>query len=192
VFASPGTAAGIPDFALTRGTPVAPGTRFDIGALSLTLIPVSHDAAEPTAVAIESRSSGLRAGVAHDLGVVPDGLRRAFADVDLLLLESNHDTEMLRNGPYPPFLQQRIASRSGHLSNDQSASLLRELASPRLQQVVLLHLSEQNNTPRQAQSAAASALRGTRCRCVPVPAPQHSAAGPFGQVMASLQLALGL
>jgi phosphoribosyl 1,2-cyclic phosphodiesterase len=190
VFASAGTLAGIPAYDATRATAVAPGTTVEIGALSVTLIAVSHDAAEPTALTIEGRNSGTRAGVAHDLGIVPETLRAAFIELDVLLLESNHDVEMLRNGPYPPFLQQRIASRTGHLSNFQSASLLRDVASERLQQVILLHLSEENNSPHLAQAAANAALKGTRCRCSPVAAPQGEAMGPFGRAAAPSQLSL--
>lgn len=190
VFASAGTLGGIPEYDVSRATAIAPGGTFGIGALSVTLIPVSHDAAEPTALTIEARTSGTRAGLAHDLGAVPDALREAFTGLDVLLLESNHDIEMLRNGPYPPFLQQRIASRTGHLSNFQSASLLRDVASERLQQVVLLHLSEENNSPHLAQAAANAALKGTRCRCVPVAAPQGEAAGPFGRAAAPPQFSL--
>jgi phosphoribosyl 1,2-cyclic phosphodiesterase len=190
VFASTGTLGGIPEYNATRATAVVPGATFDIGALSVTLIPISHDAAEPTALTIEGRSSGTRAGIAHDLGIVPDALRAAFSELDVLMLESNHDVEMLRNGPYPPFLQQRIASRSGHLSNFQSASLLRDVASERLQQVILLHLSEENNSPHLAQAAANAALKGTRCRCTPVAAPRGEAMGPFGRAAAPSQLSL--
>jgi phosphoribosyl 1,2-cyclic phosphodiesterase len=190
VFASAGTLGGIPEYDTTRATAVAPGATFEIGALRVTLIAVSHDAAEPTALMIEGRTSGTRAGLAHDLGIVPDTLRTAFSELDVLLLESNHDVEMLRNGPYPPFLQQRIASRTGHLSNFQSASLLRDVASERLQQVILLHLSEENNSPHLAQAAANAALKGTRCRCTPIAAPQGEAMGPFGRAAAPSQLSL--
>jgi phosphoribosyl 1,2-cyclic phosphodiesterase len=100
---------------------------------------------------------------------------------------------MLRSGPYPPFLQDRIASRTGHLSNRQSASLARELAGGTLRQLVLLHLSEVNNTPRFALASSAAALGGPRSRIKIAAATQDGVQGPFGdQRGGAKQLALAL
>ena len=124
---------------------------------------------------------------------MPDALRTAFARLDLLLLESNHDEEMLRNGPYPPFLQSRISGGSGHLSNRKSAAFSRELMHEQLRQLVLLHLSEVNNTPKHAVSATEAALRGAKAKCPVTAAPQDRAAGPFGDAAGGVrQLALAL
>jgi phosphoribosyl 1,2-cyclic phosphodiesterase len=193
VYASAGTLAGIAELDTAAATVVEPDTPFTLGAIQLELVRVPHDAAAPTAVLATALRSGFRAGCAHDLGSVPDGLRRAFAQLDLLLLESNHDEGMLRSGPYPAFLQERIASRTGHLSNRQSAALARELAGTTLRQLVLLHLSEVNNTPREATTVATAALAGRRARCAVAAASQDSVAGPFGAARgAALQLPLAL
>ena len=193
VYGSAGTLAAIAGLDAQAAAAVEPGTPFAIGALEFELVRVPHDAAAPTAVLATARRSGFRTGCAHDLGSIPDALRRAFTALDLLLLESNHDEGMLRSGPYPAFLQQRIASRTGHLSNRQSAALARELAGTSLRQVVLLHLSEVNNTPRAAAASASAAVAGLRARCRVAAAAQDRVAGPFGDARGgSLQLPLAL
>jgi phosphoribosyl 1,2-cyclic phosphodiesterase len=193
VFGSAGTVAAIADVDATRSTAVSPAAPFVIGALQIELVPVPHDAAEPMAVVATATRSGFRTGVAHDLGAVPDALREAFARLDLLLLESNHDEQMLRTGPYPAFLRARIAGGSGHLSNAKSASLSRELAGPHLRELVLLHLSEVNNTPKGAMDTQRMELRRARVTCGVTAAPQHKVAGPFGDTAGGVrQLALAL
>jgi phosphoribosyl 1,2-cyclic phosphodiesterase len=193
VYGSAGTIAAIAGLDARRATALRSGAPFTIGALQFELVRVPHDASAPTAVVATATRSGFRTGVAHDLGAVPDTLRTAFAHLDLLLLESNHDEEMLRTGPYPPFLQARISGGSGHLSNRKSAALTREVAGASLREVVLLHLSEANNTPRHAVAAAQTALRAARSRCPVTAAPQDRAAGPFGgSAGAERQLALAL
>jgi phosphoribosyl 1,2-cyclic phosphodiesterase len=193
VFGSAGTVAAIADLDASRSTAMTPAAPFVIGALQVELVAVPHDAAAPTAVVATAVRSGFRTGIAHDLGAVPDSLRTAFARLDLLLLESNHDVEMLRTGPYPAFLQARISGGSGHLSNAKSASLVRELAGAQLRQVVLLHLSEVNNTPRRALDDVGALLRGARAKSAVAAAPQHRVAGPFGDVSGGArQLALAL
>jgi phosphoribosyl 1,2-cyclic phosphodiesterase len=193
VYGSAGTIGAIADLDVPRVTALRSGAPFAIGALQFELVRVPHDATAPTAVVATSTRTGFRTGIAHDLGAIPDKLRAAFAGLDLLLLESNHDEEMLRTGPYPPFLQARISGGSGHLSNRKSAAFARELAAPPLRQVVLLHLSETNNTPARALAAARDALRGAKLRCPVTAAPQDSAAGPFGDSTGGVrQLALAL
>jgi phosphoribosyl 1,2-cyclic phosphodiesterase len=125
------------------------------------LVRVPHDAAQPAAVVITAQRSGARLGVATDLGHVPDELGTAFERLDYLVFESNHDEDMLRNGPYPPFLQARIASDTGHLSNRQTGSLLERAAHRGLRHVLLAHLSQQNNEPKVALAAAKAVLNGT-------------------------------
>lgn len=193
VYGSAGTIAAIAELDERRCTALRSGAAFTIGALQFELVRVPHDASAPTAVVATATRTGFRTGIAHDLGAVPDALRTAFLRLDLLLLESNHDEEMLRTGPYPAFLQARISGGSGHLSNRQSAALSRELAGEQLRQLVLLHLSEVNNTPRHAVIAAEAALRGARARCPVAAAPQNRAAGPFGDAAGGVrQLALAL
>lgn len=179
-YGSAGTLGGITNLDMTRATAVAPGVPFEIGALQFTLVRVPHDATAPTACLATSSRTGFRTGIAHDLGAVPDGLRLAFASLDLLLLESNHDEQMLRSGPYPPFLQDRVAGRNGHLSNRQTAAFLQDLAGPSLREVTLLHLSETNNTPALALASARAAIgRGRQARPIHA-APQDEPSGPFG------------
>jgi phosphoribosyl 1,2-cyclic phosphodiesterase len=118
-----------------------------------------HDATDPVAFRIEAGS--LACAVVTDLGhptaLVADHLR----DLDLLVLEANHDIDMLREGDYPPPLKARILSRVGHLSNAAMAELLARVCSPRLKRLVLAHLSESNNHPDLARFAAEEVLRGT-------------------------------
>jgi phosphoribosyl 1,2-cyclic phosphodiesterase len=193
VFGSAGTLARIRRLDHARSSAVLPGTGWSVGALTVELLSVSHDAASPVAVLATSQRSGFRTGIAHDLGTVSDALRRAFSRLDLLLLESNHDEGMLRAGPYPPFLQDRIAGRHGHLSNRQSAVFARDLAGRTLRELVLLHLSEVNNTPRQAVAAARHALHGARSECTVAASSQHVVVGPFGDGrFAARQLTLAL
>jgi hypothetical protein len=102
-----------------------------------------------------------RSAVITDLGHVPKRLAQHLDGCQLVLLESNHDPELLRIGPYPDFLKKRVASRFGHLSNEQAASLIAELG-PDTTEVVLVHLSRTNNSPLLALSAARAALRGRK------------------------------
>jgi phosphoribosyl 1,2-cyclic phosphodiesterase len=193
VYGSAGTIDAIGELEESRTTSIRSSAPFTIGALQFELVRVPHDASAPTAVVATSMRTGFRTGIAHDLGAVPDKLRAAFAQLDLLLLESNHDEEMLRTGPYPAFLQARIAGGSGHLSNRKSAALTRELAGAQLRHLVLLHLSEANNTPACATRAAQTALRGVNVKCPVTAAPQDRASGPFGDATGGVrQLALAL
>jgi phosphoribosyl 1,2-cyclic phosphodiesterase len=138
---------------------------FAIGALIVAPTPLPHDAAQ---VALVLSSGGRRAAIVTDLGEVPPALAEALAGVDVALIESNHDAEMLSRGPYPAFLKRRVASARGHLSNAQAHALLQAL--PReTHTVVLMHLSETNNRPALAMEMARDALagRGTRLLCAP-------------------------
>ena len=115
-----------------------------------------HDAVDPVAFRVEA--AGFAAAVVTDLGHGTALVADHCADLDLLVLEANHDIEMLRNGSYPDALKARILSRVGHLSNAAMADLLSRALSPRLRRVVLAHLSEQNNHPDLARFAAQAVL----------------------------------
>lgn len=117
-----------------------------------------HDAEDPVAFRVEAgpTAAAVVTDLGHPTALVADHLQ----DLDLLVLEANHDVEMLREGTYPPQLKARILSRVGHLSNAAMAELLARILSPRLQQVVLAHLSESNNHPDLARFAAEEVLRG--------------------------------
>jgi phosphoribosyl 1,2-cyclic phosphodiesterase len=151
VIGSAGTVRGLPA-ELRKGAKVV-RERVRVGGLDIELIPVAHDANEPTAYAITARATGVRAGITHDLGEPSDRLIAAFRGADLLCIEANHDAGMLRTGPYPAFLKERIASATGHLSNDQCTAFIDAVATASLRAVLLLHLSEVNNTPAVACAA---------------------------------------
>jgi phosphoribosyl 1,2-cyclic phosphodiesterase len=141
---------------LAAWMPIEPGRRLDLGGVTIQGFPVPHDATRPMGFVLEAE--GLRIGVATDLGhattVVVERLRGCHA----LLVEANHDDLLLRDGPYPWALKQRVGGRLGHLSNDETAALLREVVDERCQAVILGHLSERNNTPALAAAAARRAL----------------------------------
>ena len=118
--------------------------------------PITHDACDPVGFVIEG--SGGRIGIATDLGIATRLVVEKLKGARILVLESNHDEEMLRNGPYPWHLKQRIKSRHGHLSNRESVGLLEEIIHPGLEGVFLAHLSEVNNDPEIALATAGTLL----------------------------------
>ncbi|MGE0157651.1 MAG: MBL fold metallo-hydrolase [Geobacter sp.] len=126
--------------------------------------PVTHDCCDPVGFLVES-SEG-RFGSATDLGVVTRLVRDKLQGCRALNLEANHDPEMLLNGPYPWHLKQRIKSRHGHLSNQESLELLHDLAHADLQALVMAHLSEVNNHPDRVAETTASFLNDQN-RCAP-------------------------
>ncbi len=130
---------------------VEAGTAFAIGVLTLFPFPVPHDAVETVGYVVTCNSS--RIGYATDLGHPPEPVRESLRDCDLLMLESNHDVEMLRRGPYPEVVKQRVLSRHGHLDNDTAADLACDVASERTRRIVLAHLSRTNNRPDLAIEA---------------------------------------
>ncbi|MCB1722838.1 MAG: MBL fold metallo-hydrolase [Gammaproteobacteria bacterium] len=124
---------------------------FGIGDLAVTPVPVPHDAREPTQFVFDHR--GARLGLLTDLGSITPRVVQAFDGVDALLLECNHDSDMLERGPYPPSLQARVGGRFGHLNNAQAAAFLRSIDHTRLRHLVAAHLSEKNNSPELARRA---------------------------------------
>lgn len=159
VYASAGTLSALGEIPARWGHAIVAGTPTAIEGFTVDCVSIPHDAAAPIAVAVGITRSGARVAVAHDLGAVPEGLHAAFAQADVLCVEANHDEEMLRQGPYPPMLQQRIRGGRGHISNAQAAALLASLAHRHLQGVFLLHLSETNNTPTEAEGSVRRTLR---------------------------------
>ena len=117
---------------------------------------VPHDAREP--VQFVFGDGARRLGVLTDAGCATPHIEAMLSGCDALVLECNHDAEMLRNSAYPPRLKQRIAGRFGHLDNAASAKLLASLDCGRLQHIVAAHLSQQNNKPELARHALAQAL----------------------------------
>ena len=178
VFATHGT-ADCADLAGVVVTPLATGVPIRIEGLELTAFETPHDATEPVAFVATSLSTGARAAVCYDIGHANDRVRSLCHDVDILVLEANHDEGMLWAGPYPPWLCQRIACSTGHLSNRDAGALARGSVTGRTAHVVLAHLSEQNNTPEMAQRAVRAALRGTAFRGKLSTSGQDVVAGPF-------------
>ena len=132
------------------------GTRFSIGDIDITPFTIPHDAADPCGFVFESE--GIRMALATDLGYMPPNVKAALRRIDVLLLESNHDLEMLRDGPYPWSVKQRVLSRVGHLSNHATAEFLQKDYDGGASWIVLGHLSESNNAPELARLSAEQAL----------------------------------
>ena len=150
IYTSPGTArqlayriAGIEP--LLR--PVEPGAVFSVGDCRVTVFRTSHDAAQSVDYRVDGSAS---VGFLTDTGYVTPEAETALAGVDTLVLESNHDVEWLRSGPYPYYLRARIESTRGHLSNDECSAKLLELIQEGCKKFALCHLSQENNTPALA------------------------------------------
>ncbi len=138
------------------------GCAFKINGLDIHPFSTSHDAIDPAGFTITRNS--IKIGVATDLGIVTSMVREHLKNSDLLVIESNHDPRMLENGPYPWPLKQRIKSRTGHLSNPDTAALLKQIQCDRLSHVILSHLSEENNTPEKVIQTAGQALENSSAR----------------------------
>jgi len=132
------------------------GHQFSIGDLEISPFTIPHDAADPCGFVFEAE--GIRMALATDLGYVPPNVKAALKRIDVLLLESNHDLEMLRDGPYPWSVKQRVLSRVGHLSNDTTAEFLQRDYDGGAAYIVLGHLSESNNAPELARITAERAI----------------------------------
>jgi len=131
-------------------------TPFAIGDALVTPYTVPHDAREPVQFVISDGAARL--GVLTDAGCPTPHITRVLSGVDALVLECNHDTEMLENGPYTAQLKRRIGGRLGHLSNEAAGEIVRAMDCSRLKHVIAAHLSEKNNTPELARAALAGAL----------------------------------
>jgi len=129
---------------------------FPVGEVTVTPFATSHDVAGGMDYRFDRR--GASVGVLTDTGYVTDQARSALRGVELLVLESNHDVEWLRSGPYPYPLKARILSDQGHLSNDAAAAFAAEMAEHGTRQFVLAHLSRENNTPQRALDTVERAL----------------------------------
>ncbi len=132
------------------------GISFQIGDILVSSFSIPHDARDP--VGFSFRAEGVRVGLATDLGYIPDSLRFHLRGADLLLLESNHDVEMLKVGPYPWVVKQRVMGRRGHLSNDVVCDYVTHDMDRSTSTLILGHLSEHNNHPEIVRMCAAEAL----------------------------------
>ena len=132
------------------------GSCFQIGDIEVTSFSVPHDAVDPVGFCF--RAGGVRVGIATDLGYVPESIKFHLRRTDVLLLEANHDLDMLKVGPYPWSVKQRVMSRVGHLSNLGMSEFLLEDFDAGTSNLILGHLSEHNNHPEIVRMVALDAL----------------------------------
>ncbi len=145
-----------------------------INGLNIKSISVPHDAVEPQGFVIEGKNSRLL--IATDLGYVTENINKEISNCSAVILESNHDLDMLNNGPYPQQLKQRILSRWGHLSNKQCALAIGKSMWKGLELVILAHLSRENNHPEIARNETSKILnRGIKLKV----ADRREITGPF-------------
>lgn len=156
IHASHGTAAAAGQLSEATVRRFDSHTSFAIEDLQISPFPVPHDAREPTQFVIGD--GAVRLGVLTDVGRVTSHIVEMLKGCEGLVLECNHDLEMLARGRYPPKLKKRISGDFGHLDNHAAANLLREVADSRLQHVVAAHLSAENNTPDLARKALLGVL----------------------------------
>ncbi len=170
VYASFGTAAAIlqklPQ-AKKNLRMFAGGEEFSIEQLHVQSVPISHDAAEPVAYRIDG--GGHQLGYVTDTGFLSETVRQTICGCDTVVLESNHDVDMLKHGPYPFYLQQRIRGKLGHLSNEACAVGALEAVKNGAKRLVLAHLSDKNNNPLTALRCTQHALSGTDCEVYVAP-----------------------
>ncbi len=131
--------------------PLGDDLTLDLGELHIKGVPLSHDAAQPLGWRIEGEKSAV--AVLTDLGTLTEGVFAAARGCRFAVVECNHDVELLRHGPYPPSLQRRILGEKGHLSNEAGAELARCLAEHGAEDLLLGHLSRENNRPELALAA---------------------------------------
>jgi len=134
------------------------GTEFTIGDIDIQSFTIPHDAIDP--VGFTLKAEGVKVGVATDLGYMPESICYHLRGTHFLLLESNHDLDMLKVGPYPWSVKQRVMGRRGHLSNDGVSTFIRDYLDTSTATLLLGHLSEHNNHPEIVRLTAAQALEG--------------------------------
>jgi len=143
---------------LDRREHFQPGRSFTVADITIMPFTIPHDAADPCGFTFIA--SGVKVAVVTDLGYMPANVKESLRACDGLMIESNHDLEMLRNGPYPWMVKQRVMSRVGHLSNAALADYFEKEYDGQAAFIVLAHLSEPNNHPEIARETAYKALGG--------------------------------
>ena len=134
-----------------------PGESIIVGSLCIESFPTLHDCVSPVGYAVTD-GKGTKMALATDLGVVTEAVERGIAGAQLTITEANYDPDMLRSGPYPGFLKERILGDHGHLSNEMGGALALHAVKHGARRVILGHLSQENNTPRMAYTAVERAL----------------------------------
>lgn len=164
VWSTPGTLAAARDADIASPNLFNCHRPFAVGELEVLPFPVPHDAREPCQFVFDDGAARL--GVLTDIGSLTPHVLRSLDGVDALILEFNHDTAMLADGPYPPRLKQRVGGDFGHLNNAQAADLLERLDRSRLRRLVAAHLSEKNNHPDRVRETLDATLAGDDCDVV--------------------------
>lgn len=164
----------------TRAIEFETGSAFTFRDLAIDPFPITHDACDPAGFILASREG--RCGSATDLGIATRLVTEKLRNCRFLNLESNHDVGMLMNGPYPWELKQRIKSRHGHLSNEESLDLLHDLAHAGLEALVMAHLSEVNNHPDHVVRTTESFLRGQNVCAPAIVIGDQYKAGPLMEI----------
>ena len=142
---------------MERKMVLVPGQRVQLGEFSVLPFTVPHDASEN--LGFEIQSEGITFVIITDVGSITDDIRESISRANYLVIEANHDVEMLQSGPYPQYLKERIISPNGHLSNKDCGQVLAENMTDRLKHVWLCHLSEENNHPELARKTVEAILR---------------------------------
>lgn len=136
------------------------GTRFSVGDFDVQSFTTPHDAVDPVGFTLAAQ--GVKIGVVTDLGYIPDSIKVHLRGTHLLLIESNHDLDMLKDGPYPWSVRQRIMGKKGHLSNEAACQFIRGSLDSTVSTLILGHLSEHTNHPARVEFEADQALDGRR------------------------------
>ncbi|MBP2654008.1 MAG: fold metallo-hydrolase [Firmicutes bacterium] len=166
VYARPDTWKAILDQAVAKDVPincrVNMADSLDIGDVKVEPFSISHDAADPVGFSLYHRQT--KCAVATDLGFVTEKVKKALAFADVVVLEANHDVDMLKQGSYPWYLKNRILSNRGHLANTDTGWTLARLARKNQCHTFLAHLSQENNRPEVAEKTVADILTGAGCK----------------------------
>lgn len=149
--------SGISSQDLTEFTPLETGTSFQIGDLKVDPFSLPHDAMETYGFIL--RANGVKISYATDLGFASKLVKERMKESDVLIIEANHDSEMLKSGPYPWFLKQRVIGQQGHLSNESMGQLVEDIIHEETRYLILAHLSQVNNRPELARKQALRAAR---------------------------------
>ena len=144
---------------------------FCLGCCTVTAFPTSHDAAGSCGYRLDTPDGDV--GILTDTGFVTPEAREVLCGVDMAVLETNHDVEAVRSGPYPYYLKNRILGTEGHLCNEDAAAFAAELVQSGPKELILAHLSEENNTPAMARSAVERAMSAIGAQPVVSVAPRH-------------------
>ena len=164
VFLTAGTATSRKLDGLMSGVLIRPGDQFAVGDVDISAEPVPHDAREPVQFCLTHND--LKLGVLTDLGSITPHIVQAFSDCDALVLEFNHDPQMLADGPYPYAVKKRVGGDFGHLTNAQARQFLDHADTTRLKMLFVAHISQQNNAPELTDAALSGWSDLSQCQVI--------------------------